>query len=282
MTVPSSRRARTRWKTPVWPSSSVAPSPGRTSSISTSVAFSSDVGMSVAVGGGAGSTAGTTACTSMTNVRASPAWIRRPAAGPVGEVVRDVELEALARGDADEALVPALDDAAGADRDGVRVAAEVGVELLAVLGAHTDVVDEDGVAGRGRRAGARCQRRLDELGRDAVGDRHLGHTVGCVAGTSVMSVTRVRSVASPVRVGRMRRRRRRCRTRRASTVTATAASTAGRRSRRDIAGGTVTAKGKTRVVRHPWRRASHAASASPSGVDGAPLANGHSSSAIRR
>ena len=44
------------------PSSSVAPSPGRTSSVSTSVACSSDVGMSAcAIGASVGSTAGTTA-----------------------------------------------------------------------------------------------------------------------------------------------------------------------------------------------------------------------------
>ena len=35
-------------------------------------------------------------------------------------------------------------------------------------------------------------------------------------------------------------------------------------------------------IRRPGRRASHAASAAPIGVDGGPSTNGHSSSAIRR
>ena len=60
---------------------------------------------------------GTMSRTSMTNVRASPAWMTSPCGGvAVGQVGRDVELEALARRDADEALVPAGDDAAGAER----------------------------------------------------------------------------------------------------------------------------------------------------------------------
>ena len=63
--------------------------------------------------------------------------------------------DALARRDADEALVPPLDDAAGAERHGIRVAAVAVVELRAVLGAHADVVDEHGVTVGGRRAGAR-------------------------------------------------------------------------------------------------------------------------------
>lgn len=68
------------------------------------------------------------------------------AAGAVGELGGDGELALLAHLHAEQALVPALDDLAGADGEVERIAAVVaGVELVAV-GQGALVVDIDVVA----------------------------------------------------------------------------------------------------------------------------------------
>ena len=88
----------------------------------------------------------------------------------VGEVGRDVEAQLLADGDADEALLPALDDrrVVLAEHHGVRLALVVRLEAGAVLAEDAREVDEHRVADLSRLAGARFQLGDLELGRDLV------------------------------------------------------------------------------------------------------------------
>ena len=97
-----------------------------------------------------------------------------PGFGAVGEVGGDVEPDTGAGLGADETLVPPGDDAARAEHDRERLEPVVAVvELDAVGAAHADVVDDDGVAGSGRRALALLEHGDEELGRDLGGDFDL-------------------------------------------------------------------------------------------------------------
>src|SRR4029077_1416880 len=94
--------------------------------------------------------------------------------GPVREVGRDVELDLGAGLGADETLLPPLDHTARAEHHRERLATvEAVVELLAVGTPHADVVDDDGVAGRGRGAGGPPEHRDLEFGGDLLGDLDL-------------------------------------------------------------------------------------------------------------
>ncbi len=117
-----------------------------------------------------------TETTSITKVSASSALDHIAARlVAVGEVGRDVELDAGAGLGTDEPVVPPLDHTAGAEhhREGLATLVAV-VELDAVLGAHADVVDGDGVADLGLGALAGLQHRDDEVLRQCVGDLDVG------------------------------------------------------------------------------------------------------------